>query len=72
MRNAAKWEAVKVNSRMWNVYKDDDTAGVIVWRDGDWIAINYQEHDHAQRTGRPSAYQAAKDMWGPDAGEAVA
>jgi hypothetical protein len=56
----------------------EECIGIVCREIGDngetlgWLAENHSSADlPTQRTPRPSAYQAAKDMWGPDAADAV-
>lgn len=75
------WSAERIGPDMWNVYLDDDTGeglvGVVARRwpiksePPEWFATEYCGEERTQRKGRPTAYAAARDMWGPAAGEAV-
>lgn len=72
-----EWSAVRVSQDVWNVYKGEDFAGSLFRqfaadpvRVCGWIA-DPAEGGKRQRNIRSSAYQAARDMWGQEAGDAV-
>lgn len=77
--SSSNWSATRISADMYNVYLGDNYAGYVARSASithgtvhGWIAAaELDKGTSYQRTPRSSAYQAARDMWGPEAGEAV-